>query len=700
MRLNSVVVRRSPLRTSFSACLVAALVALAPRADAQVETRWVAAGDFHNWYAETGSEIEVGLVNQQQYGWRWPGLNRFGDMQVAKGLWIGAQNVADPDGGAAYPVRVVHVGPRVRGTGEVFPAEFELVTREPLSEVTVDGRSTRSPTPMRPDRVDPSIPSDVLLISRVHTLLGLTMERRIYQFSQPAHDDYHVIEYVLTNTGNTDADDEIELPGQTLEGVIAYLQYRLAVVAETRYVIGNPTGWGKNTMNDARGDGTQEDPDDEQFRAQFSWHGYFPAREVSYDNLGGSIQRVTENVFPGDDYGRLGAHAFAGVVTLHADASAADDSDDPDQPTTTNWYDSDGPLFGYHFDGASNVERMTAEYALMSEGHRSPRHALSVEPTGLPGFLNPSRDPSAAEGAPNSGGFSFANGFGPYTLAPGESVRFVVAEGASGLSRAAASSIGRQFKDSGNDTSAGLTYGGETMTKNEWVFTSRDSLFQTFRRALANYDAGFAIPRAPAPPTSFSVSGEAGVVRLAWTASPGAAAYEVYRTAGRYDSTSALVHRAEAGDLGFDDADVEVGVPYFYHVVAVGSSEANDGAGMTPPGALRSTPYATQTYRPVYVLPVATEAGPDVAALRVSAPSPHPVRDRGRFEIELESPSAVTATVYSVTGRQVAQLLTERPLAGGRHEVAWDASGVAPGVYVLRVRTATATGAVRVVVAR
>ena len=122
---------------------------------------------------------------------------------------------------------------------------------------------------------------------------------------------------------------------------MAYLQYRLAISAASRYVIGNPTGWGKNTMNDARGDGTRPDPEGEQFRAQFSWHGLFPGREVSYDNLGGSIQREATNVPPADTLGRLGASAFAGVVTLHADAGASDDSDDPGQPFTTNWVGSD-----------------------------------------------------------------------------------------------------------------------------------------------------------------------------------------------------------------------------------------------------------------------------------------------------------------------------------------------------------------------
>ena len=588
-------VRHAARQTGLLLLLAATLAA--PAAHAQFQTKWVAGGSFHNWYASSGSEIEVGLVNEQQYGWRWPGVYDFTDMQAAKGFWLGAQNVVD-DFGTTYPVRVVHVGPRVTGVGEVFPTEFELVSKYPLTVVTVDGDQSFASASMVVDRVDPTMAPDFMLINRFNTLLGLTVERRVMQFSQEYHDNYHVIEYVITNTGNTDDDADIELPNQTVEGIIAYFQYRMAVSAQTRYVMGNPTGWGKNTMNDTRGDGTRQDPDDEQFRAQFAWHGFFPGRSVSYDNLGGSIQQEAINVAPADTVGRLGAHAFVGVVTLHADASATDDTDDPGQPATTNWVGSDD-TFQSNND-AFSLSRMSAEYTVMSQGHKSPRHALAVEPSGLPGFLNPTRDPSAAEGQANSGGYSFANGFGPYTLGPGESVRFVTAEGAAGLSREAATAIGRQFKESGNNSSAGLTYGGETKTKNEWVFTSRDSLFQTFRRAIANYEAGYDIPEPPAPPPTFDVSGGGDRILLTWSSNPEGPQpdrWEVYRAQASRDSAYTLVATLDPGTTTYEDTTPIRGVNYFYYLQAVIDGTANDGTGLTPAGRpLRSSRYATQTY--------------------------------------------------------------------------------------------------------
>jgi hypothetical protein len=593
-----------PLSQRILSALFALLVlgAVAPDAHAQFQNKWLSAGSFHNWYSEIGSECEeCGFVREQQSGWRWPGIFQYTDMQAAKALWIGATDVTGPMG-AEFPVRVVHVGPRVTGGGEFFPVRFETVSRFPVPIVTVDGNQSFSSAEMVVDRVDPDLEADVVIENEVNTLLGITMERRILQFSQGFHDNYHVIEYVFTNTGNTDADAEIELPNQTLEGVYFFYQYRLAPTANSRYAIGNPTGWGKNTMNDTRGDGVRVDPSDEQFRAQFAWHGNFPPF-TAYDNLGGPLMPPAvpaTNVAAGDTLGRFSAAQFAGVVTLHADASASDESDDAGQPSTTTWVHSDAPITSNN--DPFSVGQMQQEYALMASGHRSPRHAYAVEPTGLPGFLNPTGDPSLG----TTGGFSSANGYGPYTLAPGESVRIVMAEGASGISREAARELGRQFKDAGADANAPLTYevGGQpvTLTKNEWVFTSRDSLFQTFRRAIANYDSGFDIPAPPAPPASFSVSGGGDRITLEWESmagEPDPAGWEVYRAQADFDSTYTLIHTAAPGERRFDDTAPIRGIDYFYYLVAVGDGSGNSGGGMTPAGVpLRSSRYFAQTFLP------------------------------------------------------------------------------------------------------
>ena len=571
-------------------------------AEAQFVNKWLSAGSLHNWYSEIGSECEAcGFVGRQQDGLRWPGIYRLTDMQAAKGLWIGAINVTD-DLGTSYNRRVVHSGPRVSGGGEFFPLRFELISRLPLTSVFVDGAITEPEAAMVADNTDPSMDADVMIINEANTLLGITMERKILQFTQEFHDNYHIIEYTFTNTGNTDDDADIELPNQTLEGVYFFYLWRLSVAKETRYVIGNGTGWGLNAMLDTRGDGVKVDPPDENFRAQYVWHGKFPPF-TAYDNLGGPILPLALpafNIAPTDTLGRLGASQFAGIVTLHADTSPTDQTDDPSQPSTTSWIGSDEPYTSQN--DAFNPSKMDVEYGVMSSGHREPRHADVVEPSGLSGFLNPVGDPSL--GTP--GGFSNANGYGPYTLAPGESVRIVIAEAAAGLSREANMAVGRAYKESGANDSSPITYefGGQshTMTKNEWVFTSRDSLFQTFRRALSNYESGYTIPRAPAPPSAFEVDGGGDRIRLTWSphaTEPLPQGWEIYRAQGRFDSTYTLVATVGSGETSYDDTTPIRGIDYYYYIVSVQSASQNNGVGMTPSGKrLRSSRYATQTYTP------------------------------------------------------------------------------------------------------
>ncbi|NNE47787.1 MAG: hypothetical protein HKN37_14125, partial [Rhodothermales bacterium] len=548
--------------------------------------------------SEIGSECEeCGFIRTQQDGLRWPGIYRFTDMQAAKAFWIGAANVTD-DNGQNWAQRVVHVGPRVSGQGEFFPVRFEDISRFAPPIVTVDGEVSEAEAAMVNDLVDPDMIADRMIINEVNTLLGITMERKIMQFSQGFHDNYHVMEFTFTNTGNTDDDADIELPNQTLEDVYFFWQWRLSVAKETRYVVGNGTGWGLNAMLDTRGDGVKVDPPDEQFRAQFVWHGKFPSF-TAYNNIGGPIMPPAApavNIATTDTLGRLGASQFVGVVTLHADTSPTDPTDDIAQPSTTSWIGSDDPYQSQN--DAFNPDKMRTEYSIMSAGHKSPRHADVVEPSGLPGFLNPSGDPSL--GTP--GGYSNANGYGPYTLGPGESVRIVMAEGAAGLSREANLAIGRAYRESGANDGAAISYGGVTKTKNEWVFTSRDSLFQTFRRAIANFESGYSIPRAPAPPSTFDVTGGGDRISLAWDVfpdQPAPSGFEIYRARGRFDSTYVKIHDAGGSDRGYDDTTPIRGIDYYYYIVAVGDGSANDGTGLTPAGVrLRSSRYYTQTFSP------------------------------------------------------------------------------------------------------
>ncbi|GAB5408083.1 MAG: hypothetical protein BalsKO_04480 [Balneolaceae bacterium] len=520
------------------------------------------------------------------------------------------------------------------------------------------------------------------------------MKRNIKQFSQQYHDNYHVIEYTFINTGNTDGDEEIEMPGQNLEGFIPYFLNRMAPVKATRFTIGNASGWGINTMNDQRGDGLRpEEPED--FRASFAWHGYWPNSDVDYDNIGAPIfvPNTSGGFLAADDTtGRLAAYHFVGTVTLHAPGSVDDDTDDPRQPFTMTYEHNDDPL--YFTNDPFDVAKMEREYEMMSRGRVSPRHAYLVEPTGYDGFVNPSGDPSLGEG----GGQAYTYGYGPYDLAFGDSVTIVIAEGSSGISRELAGTTGAAFKN-GEITA---------IQKNEVVFQGRDSLFQTFERAIENYKAGYNIPEPPQPPSIFDVNSAGDGVSLSWEYDGDISeleGFQIYRASGRVDSTYRLLYEADASEFTLNDGDgarVENpsaflldtpvrGRDYFYYIVSVGATNT-DGTGLTPTGSkLISNRYYTQSYDPARLL---RQAGEAMQEIRV-VPNPYNpnisssllLDQTGRDRIAFyEIPGQCTIEIYT----EIGELIRTIEHTNGSGDEDWDLrtdsrQRVVSGIYIARI---------------
>ncbi|HSQ77204.1 MAG TPA: hypothetical protein VLT13_16700 [Bacteroidota bacterium] len=553
------------------------------------ETTWMSVGSLHNWYANYGCEKEEGRFLKQQDGLMWEAIYANQDIQAAKGMWIGTTNFTDADG-TVYPHKVISVGPRYSGGNVFIPQKFELVSRFEPPVVTVDGVVSYGKL-VDVKRVDPTITGDRMIINEVKTSIGLDMIRKIYQFSQQYHDNYIISDYRFVNTS-----------GKRLDSVMVYFQYRLAVCATARYVIGNATGWGINTMCDVRGDGLKNDPDDAvnipgvytapHMRIQYVWHGKYPGF-TSYDNVGGPIWTPAAKSLYGDDrdtVGRVGASQFAGILTLHADKSASDSTDDLNQPSTTSHEGSDEPLTNPDAD-MFNPARMTAKWQWMRKGHYL-RHADRVEPAGA--FSTPTGDP--ALGSP--GGFSNANGYGPYTLEPGQDFRIVLAEGVSGLDREHQISVGRAYK--ANPVPA------QAKIKNEAVLTGKDSLFQTFRRALANFKSGHQLAPVPLPPKSFTVTSQGDKVGLEWevynASDPTIKNFRIYRTQGRYDGDYTLLAELPSTARSYADVTAGRGPAYYYYIVVVGDAALNTGTGLIPAGvALTSSRYYTQTYDPAYL---------------------------------------------------------------------------------------------------
>lgn len=610
----------------------------------QFKNVWMSAGSLHNWYSEIGSELEEsGFLRTQQFGMQWPAIYNYQDAQAARGMWIGAKDFTD-DKGQFFPFKVCTVGPRQPQFYPFFPLKFELKAKFANTNVSVNGNLSYQKN-VEIDKVDPTLPFDRMIDNVINSQLGITVNRKILQFAQQYNDNYIVYEYTFTNTGNTDADSEIELPNNIVKDAYFWFTYRNSVNKSVRYVIGNASGWGINTMNDTRGDGVKADPVNERYRASFSWHGFFPGKDVSYDNIGGPIWALNATAAGfndrADTVGRLGGSAFIGTVTLHADKSASEKVDDLNQPRTTDYINSDHSLL---LAGANalNTDRMTQEYALMAAGRKTPRHADAVEPSG---------DFAIQKTAPNvgnaSGGISYNTGYGPYTLKHGESIRIVIAEAMNGIGRKQQLETGIRFKRNQITAEA----------KNRIVMQGKDSLMLTFKRATEAFKANWKIPQPPMPPTSFDVNSGGDRISLKWdvaTNDPNPpTAFRIYRALGNVDSAYTMIYETKsASERSYDDKALVRGFNYYYYITAVGAPQA--GGPGTPAGRLESGRYFTQTYDPANLQ---RQAGEKLSDIRI-VPNPFNASAAGkvRFPGTIDEDKIA---FYNIPGECTIRIYTE-----------------------------------------
>ncbi len=571
------------------------------------DSKWIAIGNLHNWYASSGSEREVGrrgLIPDQQDGLRWPALYQYQDVQAAKALWIGVTDYNDPlSNGKNFAHKVVHNGPRVLNEqSEFIPVEFKLIGKFDHPLVTVDGTpASNTQFDDLVDEIDETLVSDRMIYNVVNTGIGVTMTRKIMAWSQQNHDNYFIYDYVFENTGIID--NEGTVVNQTLEGVVFFFQYRYAPTREIGPYGFNwapqSTSWGHSTMNDVRG----EDPNSgDPFRALFTWLGLHSGQSVNI--IGGPN---------GGGDGKLGASQFVGTVVLHADTSPQNQADDPNQPSTTHYLGSDlGIQSG---NDQFNSAQMTAEYNAMTQGHALIRHADAVGT----GFAD-------AFGG-TGGGFSQTQGYGPYTLNPGESIHIVVAEGVNGLSRQMQYDVGTEWLNLGglSDQQAAIDY------KNQWVFTGRDSLFETFNRAINTYQNGLVVPPPPPAPEQFAVNSGGDRISLSWSSNaesaPGFSGYKVYRAIQKPDTTFEVVFACGPGTAHpeivneFDDRTPQRGFDYYYYITSFDDGSANQ---IKPGTRLESSKFFTLTNEPAFLK---RPPGNRLSAIRV-VPNPFNIRAR------------------------------------------------------------------------
>jgi len=605
------------------------------------ESKWISIGRLHDWYSSAGCEIETGRRHQtsdQQDGLRFNAQFRDQDVKAAKGLWIGVKNYTDPlANNKVFNYKVVHCGPRVLDDqSEYMPQSFRLYGRFDKPTVVVDGIvSSKIQYMDAVDEVVDNMEADRMLETIVNTSVGITMTRKTYAYSNPGYDNIFIHEYTFKNTGIINKSGTVNQ--QDLEGVFFYWQFRMAMTkeactyGENGWMPQNAT-WGANTVLKVLG---QDPAANDPFRCFYAWSGKHS--KTNFNSIGAPYAT-------GD--GHLGAPQYMGVVTLHADKSVSDPSNDPYQPATTNFIRSDDPLCSDN--DQFNDAKMALEYGRMSFGHPETQLADMVGD----GFADI-----------DNGGFSQELGYGPYDIPFGDSIKIVVAEGVNGLARDMCYEIGSKWLNNeapfrlpdGNTTSNADEY------KNSWVYTGVDSLMQSFERISQIFSGEKAITIPPPPPTYFEVKSGGDRIILTWSSESESHAnfkgYRVYRAVHIPDTTYELVFECGAGTDNptivntYDDIKAQRGLNYYYYVTAFDDGSSN----VFEPGVpMESSKFYTMTQEPAYLR---RPAGNSLEAIRI-VPNPYNIKaknlqygESGPDRIMFYNlPPVCTIKIYTVRG--------------------------------------------------
>lgn len=641
------------------------------------QVKWLRTGDLHHYLINWGAEIEMGRtgrVQEQMDGLRWPAQFQNQDVLVAKAMWIGCTNYQDRNG-EFYPYKVITIGPRAHDEFYQFiPVEFKMIGRFAHPAVYVDGvPATDNELNDVVDEIKPNLKFDRMVINRLITYLGIEVTRKVMQFSQQNHDNYIIYDYVFKNTGVYDLQGNSE--PRTLTGVYFYFQYRYGSGLDafrygSAWYPSNNINWGRNCVNQVVGIGPKIA--DFELRAQYSWYG--PHSQGKVDDWG----------CPNPRDGRLAAIHYMGSVILHADSSPQDASDNRLQPATTMFIGSDDRAnYGSEMFNAST---MADRYRWMSAGHPEKTHADQVG------------DGFADQWGTDNGGYAQGQGFGPYTMAPGDSIHLVIVEGVAGIRRSKSIEVGRnwyQWYANLSQPTLILPNGTTTSNFNEykklWVKTGEDSIRQTFRRAAANYQKNFDIPLPPPPPEIFEVKSGGDRISLSWSQNaesyPHFNGYEIYRAIGKPDTLYEKIFSCDKSNLvhEFDDRTALRGFDYYYYVVSKDDGSQNDIQQNVP---LVSSKFYTMTNTPAFLRKPAIRSTLD--SIRV-VPNPFNIRASGlQFGINAPDrigfyglPPECTIKIYTENGDLIETIVHN----DGTADELWDSLThyrqiIVSGVYI------------------
>ncbi|MDD5765033.1 MAG: fibronectin [Candidatus Marinimicrobia bacterium] len=590
------------------------------------DTRYFRIGSLQSYVTAYGSDRAYN--NTYYEGLKWPSDYLRVDNAVIKRYFIAVENLTDARG----------IFWEKWGTGvnksyvlnSIYPTQLKQIAKFEAPILYVDGSNISSPYLADVDEYDFTQIPDRVIVNTINTSIGLTVTLKVSVFSQQYHDNYIIKEFTYTNTGYVDYTPTVVLT-DTLHGV--------RIGWSTRYQCGREGGertdgnqtWGKFSWVTVRGEDypdhasetlTEADGPVDWIRSAISWFGQ--SENVAWDNIGAPLK-------PYD--GRLMSPQFVGQAILHVDKSTNDHSDDPYQPVTLGWHagdtypgvgdlkDSDRINMGLLYEWLGGTPYPSAKAGATSRIGTTVTNGRYWELSTNSDPIKRLTDkviPYKSHG--DGGGTNQWFGYGPWDIAPGESVTIIEMEGVNGISRALCFDVGRNWKKCYDNQSVAYTFtkpDGSTMTakysdgtadtyKNLWVYTGMDSIKLTFSRAKRNYDSGFNIPQPPQPPAMFNVESLGDKIRLTWAPSSSEAesdfaGYKVYRAVGKTDTTFECIATLPKTGKEYNDVSAIRGYSYYYYITAYNDGSNNTSGVFNPKGSLESGHFYTKTNQPAYL---------------------------------------------------------------------------------------------------
>jgi hypothetical protein len=666
------------------------------------ELRWLRVNQLETYLVDYGAESEYGAIQSNFFSWP----AQYGDNQYTtrgKGMWLGAKNFYDPVEQKLKSVKVIGAGPRLDPASQptmIFPLDIKLIGKSYPPKVFVDGQIGSNNTLYDVlDEQDDHLPCERMIVMQLNTSMGVSVTKKVLAFTQPNHDGYLIQDYVFKNTGIYNRDGDVY--AQTLNDFWVNFMYRYAFSGVTSSGWGSTWGafsseWGASTMY---GDfGPYRNPLD-TIRGFYSYYG--PNKErtsVTYDEDWGCPNQNGGG--PNLD-GLLGSAKYMGVVTLFASRGPGSlyGTDDQNQPMSTSYFSSDDIMMQSsvsQYDESFMLQR----YKRMSEAHLPQSHEEAVGNQYVADWRSAYPDRDAG------GGSSQGQGFGPYTLAPGDSIHIVFAEGCSGISWEKCREVGavwyQYYKGlSSPSLEFPANYTGPTATYTDytraWVQTGKDSIMQMLRSALRNYSSGYTLPQPPPPPDEFTVTSGGDRINLKWSANADGAqyfdGYVVWRAEGSvkdYRTVYTKVFECNRANVvhEWDDTSAVRGFNYYYAIQSKDDGSQND---LRPGRPLYSSLVLTLTTTPAHLL---RPAGNLLGEVRV-VPNPYDIRARAwqfgdQFQYDRITfygiPPKCKLKIYTENGT----LIWETTHTNGSGDEIWDSktsSGqvVVSGIYILYV---------------